>query len=153
MDEKLHHATINLEHFYPAAVEQVFTEFADPVARARWSAPSGDDVLIYDEADFCEGGHDVFRCGPKDDPKFRGETSYLVIVPNQLVVSSEVLSMAGQRLATALTTLELEAVDAGANLKMTVQMVSFVGPGMVAGYENGNRSALENLARHLSGIN
>jgi uncharacterized protein YndB with AHSA1/START domain len=150
MSEKLHHATINFEHFYPAPVERVFTEFADPVARARWSAPSGNDVLIYDEADFREGGHDIFRCGPRDDPKFRGETSYLLIVPNQLVVSSEVLSMDGKRLAIALTTLELEPADAGATLKMTVQMVSFAGPGMVAGYENGNGSALENLARHLS---
>jgi uncharacterized protein YndB with AHSA1/START domain len=150
MNEKLHHATINLEHFYPTSVERVFTEFADPVARARWSAPSGDDILIYDEADFHEGGHDIFRCGPKDDPMFRGETSYLLIVPNQLVVSSEVLSTAGQHLAIALTTLELEPSDAGTNLKMTVQMISFVGPGMVAGYENGNKSALENLAHHLS---
>jgi len=150
MNEKLHHATIHLEHFYPAPVERVFAEFADPVARARWSAPSGDDVLLYDEADFREGGHDVFRCGPRDDPKFRGETSYLLIIPNQLVVSSEVLSTASQRLAIALTTLEFESIDTGTYLKMTVQLISFVGPGMVAGYENGNRSALENLVRHLS---
>jgi uncharacterized protein YndB with AHSA1/START domain len=149
MSEKLDHATIPLAHFYPAPVERVFAEFADPVARARWSAPSGDDVLLYDETDFREGGHDVFRCGPKDDPKFRGETSYLLIIPNQLVVSTEVLSTPGQRLAVALTTLEFEAVDAGTHLKMTVQLISFAGPGMIAGYENGNRSALENLAQHL----
>jgi hypothetical protein len=31
-------------------------------------------------------------------------------------------------------------------------MVSLVGPGMIAGYEAGNKSALENLARHLSRI-
>ena len=44
---------------------------------------------FYDEADFRIGGKDVFRCGPQGDPKFRGETRYLLIVPNVRVVSSE----------------------------------------------------------------
>jgi hypothetical protein len=34
-------------------------------------------------------------------------------------------------------------------LKITIQIVSFVGPGMIKGYEDGNRGALEHLARHL----
>jgi uncharacterized protein YndB with AHSA1/START domain len=65
--EKLQHATIVLERTYRAPLEQVFSEFADPVARARWSPPSN-DVLIYDQTNFRVGGRDVFRCGPKDDP-------------------------------------------------------------------------------------
>ena len=97
MNQKPQHATITLEHSYAAPLERVFSEFADPVARARWSAPSK-DVLIYDEADFRIGGKDVFRCGPGGDPRFRGETRYFNIVPNALVVSSEALDMEGQRL-------------------------------------------------------
>ena len=88
MNGKPQHATITLERSYSAPVELVFSEFADPVARARWSAPS-EDVLIYDEADFRIGGKDVFRCGPKDDPKVRGETRYLLIVPNARVVQAK----------------------------------------------------------------
>jgi hypothetical protein len=38
----------------------------------------------------------------------------------------------------------------GTTLKVSVQMVSFVGPGMVEGYESGNKGALEGLTRHLS---
>ena len=91
------HATIKLEHSYSAPLERVFSEFADPVARARWSAPSN-DVLIYDEADFRVGGKDVFSCGPKGDLKFRGETRYLHIVANARVVSSETVDVDGQRL-------------------------------------------------------
>lgn len=144
------HATITLEHAYAAPVERVFAEFADPMARARWSPPSS-DVLIYDETDFREGGRDVFRCGPKGDPKFHGKTAYLLIVPNERVVSSETLDAEGRHLAVALTTLDFEADGQGTNLKVTLQMISFVGAGMVEGYESGNRSALENLARHLSG--
>jgi hypothetical protein len=37
----------------------------------------------------------------------------------------------------------------GTNLKLTVQLVSLAG-GMIAGYESGNKSALESLFRHLT---
>ena len=149
MNNRPQHATIKLEHSYSAPLERVFSEFADPVARARWSAPSN-DALIYDEADFRVGGKDVFRCGPKGDAKFRGETRYLHIVPNARVVSSETVDMDGQRLAVALTTLNFEPTEDGTNLTVTVQMVSFAGPDMIDGYESGNESALKNLSQYLS---
>jgi uncharacterized protein YndB with AHSA1/START domain len=149
-NERPQHATISLERTYRAPLERVFSEFADPVARARWSAPSN-DVLIYDQTEFRAGGRDLFRCGPKNDPKFRGETFYHLIVPNRRVVSSETLDVDGQRLAVSLNTLDFEPTGEGTNLKVTVQMVSFVGAGMIEGYESGNKSALENLGRHLSG--
>ena len=148
MNGKSQHATITLERSYPAPLEQVFSEFADPVARARWSPPS-EDVLIYDEADFRIGGRDVFRCGPKGDLKFRGETRYLLIVPNARVVSSETVDMDGQRLAVSLTTLDFESTEHATSVKVTVQVISFVGTGMIQGYESGNKSALENLSEHL----
>jgi uncharacterized protein YndB with AHSA1/START domain len=150
MNEKPQHATLTFEHSYPVPIERVFAEFADPVARAAWSAPSNDE-LIYDEANFCEGGRDRFRCGPKDAPRFHGETVYHLIVPHKRVVSTESLGAEGQHLAVALTSLEFEATTDGTHLKMTVQMVSFVGPDMIKGYESGNKSALESFSRHLSG--
>jgi uncharacterized protein YndB with AHSA1/START domain len=148
MNQKAQHATITVERFYRVPVERVFSEFADPVARARWSPPSN-DVLMYDETDFRVGGRDVFRCGPKNDPKFRGETSYHLIVPNKRVVSSETLDADGQRLAVSLSTLDFEATGEGTNLKLTVQIVSLVGMSMIEGFESGNKSAFESLARHL----
>jgi len=151
MTGKSTHVTFTLARSYAAPLELVFSEFADPVARARWSAPS-EDVLIYDESDFRVGGRDVFRCGPKSDPKFRGETRYLLIVPNTRVVYSETVDTDGQRLAASLTTFEFEPVESATNVTVTVQMVSFVGPGMIEGYESGNRSALENLSHHLAAL-
>jgi uncharacterized protein YndB with AHSA1/START domain len=150
MNQKPQHATITLERSYRAPLERVFSEFADPVARSRWSPPSN-DVLIYDETDFRVGGRDVFRCGPQNDPKFRGETSYHVIVPNKRVVSNETLDADGQRLAVSLNTLDFEATGEGTNLKLTIQIVSLCGAGMIEGYESGNKSALENLSSHLCG--
>lgn len=151
MNNKPQHATIMLEHSYSAPVERVFSQFADPAARAGWSAPS-EEILVYDESDFRVGGKDVFRCGPKGNPKFRGETRYLHIVPNKRVVSSETLDTDDQLLAVALTTLEFEPTKDGTNLTVTVQIVSFVGPDMIRGYESGNKSALKNLSQHLGEI-
>ncbi len=94
----------------------------------------------------------MFRCGPKGNPKFRGETRYLHIVPNKRVVSSETLNTDDQLLAVALTTLEFEPTKDGTNLTVTVQIVSFVGPDMIRGYESGNKSALKNLSQHLGEI-
>ena len=149
MNNKLQHATITVQHSFSVPVERVFSKFADPLARARWSAPSNDE-LIYDEADFRIGGKDVFRCGPKGNPKFRGETRYLDIVPNARVVSSETVDVKGERLAVALTTLDFEPTDDGSDLRVTIQMVSFAGPDVIHGYESGNKSALKNLSQYLA---
>lgn len=149
MKEKTHHATITFERAYSVSAERLFSEFADPQARAKWSVPSN-DALVYDEADFREGGRDVFRCGPTSDLKFRGVTTYQVIVPNRCVISTESLSEGPAHLAVALNTLDFEPTAEGASFRLTVQIVSFVGPGMVTGYESGHRSAMEGLARHLA---
>src|SRR5258708_34561138 len=151
MSDKLQHATIKLQHSYSAPLELVFSEFADPSARARWSAPSNDE-LLYDEADFQIGGKDVFRCGPKGDLKFRGETHYLEIALNTRVVSSETVALDGRRLAVALTTLDFEPTKDGTLLTVRIQVVSFVGPDMIHSYESGNQSAMNNLALHLRNI-
>jgi uncharacterized protein YndB with AHSA1/START domain len=151
VNDTLQHATITLQHSYSAPLQRVFSEFADPAARVRWSAPSKDE-LLYDEADFQIGGKDVFRCGPKGNLKFRGETRYLDIVPNARVVSSETVEVDGHRLAVALTTLDFEPIEDGTNLTVTIQMVSFVGTDMIRSYESGNQSALKKLSQHLSNL-
>src|SRR5712672_1064341 len=46
MKDQLQHATITLQQSYAAPLERVFSEFADPVARARWSPPSGDAFMM-----------------------------------------------------------------------------------------------------------
>jgi uncharacterized protein YndB with AHSA1/START domain len=141
----------SLQHSYSTPPERIFSEFANPVGRASWSAPSKDE-LIYDETDFQIGGKDVFRCGPQGDLKFRGDTRYLDIVTNAHVVSSETVDVDGQRFAVALTTLDFEPTEPGTTLTVTVQPVSFVGPDMIHSYESCNKSALKNLSGHLSNI-
>ena len=152
MSEKpKHHATIVLERRYDATPGRVFAEFANPVVRAQWSAPAGDE-LVYEEAAFKVGGRDVFRCGPTGDLKFRGETVYHVIAPDKCVISSEIVEVGGQHLAVSLNTLELHEDAGSTHLKLTVQIVSSAGEGVVQGFESGNRSALEGLATHLASM-
>jgi uncharacterized protein YndB with AHSA1/START domain len=55
------HVTLVFEREISAPIEEVFAAFADPVTRTEWGAPSDTAVVIYDEADFREGGQDRFR--------------------------------------------------------------------------------------------
>jgi uncharacterized protein YndB with AHSA1/START domain len=143
------HATLIFERDIPAPVAQVFAAFADPVARSAWGAPSDTAVVIYDEADFREGGQDRFRCGSKADPNIHGTTRYLDIVTHRRVVSSETIEMDGRRLCASLTTLEFAADGETTRLKNTTQLASFIGDDMVRGHETGTNASLDNLVRHF----
>jgi uncharacterized protein YndB with AHSA1/START domain len=144
------HATLVFEREVPASIDKVFAAFADPDARAAWGAPSDTAVVIYDEADFREGGQDRFRCGSKQDPNIHGTTRYLEIVANRRVVSCETIVMGGKRLCASLTTLELAPDDGKTRLKSTTQLASFIGDDMVKGHETGHTASLDNLVRYFS---
>jgi uncharacterized protein YndB with AHSA1/START domain len=144
------HATLVFEREIPAPIQKVFAAFADPLARTEWGAPSDTAVVIYDEADFREGGQDRFRCGSKADPKIHGMTRYLEIIANRRVVSSETIVMDGKRLCASLTTLELTADGEKTKLKSTTQLASFIGQDMVRGHETGTNASLDNLVQYFS---
>ena len=144
------HATLVFEREIPAPVEEVFAAFADPVARTAWGAPSDTAVVIYDEADFREGGQDRFRCGTKADPNIHGTTRYLEIVAPFRVVASETIVTDGKRLCASLTTLELTPDGGKTRLKNTTQLASFIGADMVKGHETGTNASLDNLVRFFS---
>jgi hypothetical protein len=77
---------------------------------------------------------------------------YHLIVPSRCVISSETVEADGQHLAVSLNTLELKETAGGTKLKLTIQIVSSVGEGIIKGFESGNRSALEGLATHLADL-
>lgn len=143
------HATLVFERHVPAAIARVFAALADPVARSQWGAPGETAVVIYDEADFREGGQDRFRCGPKSNPNIQGTTRYLDILAPHRVVSSETIGMDGKRLCASLTTLELAAHGDSTRLTQTTQLASFIGEDMVRGHETGTHASLDNLVRYF----
>jgi uncharacterized protein YndB with AHSA1/START domain len=151
MDEtSILHATLVFERTIPAPAAQVFAAYADITERKKWGAPSENTALIYDKADFREGGDDAFRCGSQANPNIHGATHYLDIVANRRIVSSETIAMDGRRLCTSLTTLEFHPEGAHTKLKSTTQLVSFIGQEMVRGHENGTNASLNNLVHHFS---
>lgn len=144
------HKTLVFERDINASAAEVFAAFADPRARAQWGTPSDTAIVLYDETDFREGGRDRFRCGAKSNPNIHGETSYLDIVPQRRIVSSETISVDGKRLCVSLTTLELKPNGPRTTLLSTTQLASFVGQDMVDGHITGTNASLDNLDQHFS---
>jgi uncharacterized protein YndB with AHSA1/START domain len=144
------HATLIFERMIPATSNQVFTAYADVDARKKWGAPSDNTALIYEHADFREGGEDAFRCGSKSNPNIRGATRYLDVVVNRRIVSTETISVDGRRLCASLSTLELNPDGDRTKLKSTIQLVSFAGQDMVRGHEDGTNASLDNLVNFFS---
>src|SRR5215470_374145 len=143
------HGTVVVERTLNVPVSRVYGAFADAKERASWGAPSDTAVFIYDETNFNVGGRDLARCGAKEDPRFLVETRYIDIVAERRVVWTETIHDAGKLLATNITTLELMPDGERTRLKVTVQVTSFVGAGMIENTEAGHKGSLANMARHL----
>ena len=150
MSEAVHHATIVLERTYDARPSRVFAAFVDPAARMRWGVPSQSVRLIYDQTDFRIGGKDVARCGPAGNLMYRVETFYQDIVPDQRIISAEVVTKDETRLAVSLITVELQPSAAGTRLVLTDQIAALSGADMVADSKAGYSAALDNLATDLA---
>jgi uncharacterized protein YndB with AHSA1/START domain len=147
------HGTVVVERTLDVPVSRVYSAFADAGERASWGAPSDTAVFIYDEANFAVGGRDLARCGAKEDPRFRVEARYVDIVVERRVVWTETIHEIDKLLATNITTLELVPDGRRTRLKVTVQVTSFVGPGMIKNTKTGHEGSLANMARHLDSMN
>ena len=149
LKETLNHGTVVVERTIHVPVARAYSAFADAKERSIWAAPSDTSVFIYDETDFRIGGRDVARCGARDDPRFRVESCYIDIVPEQRVVTVETIRELGKLLALNLTTVEFLAEDQATRLKVTVQVLSFMGQSMITNTKDGHSGSLANLAVYL----
>jgi uncharacterized protein YndB with AHSA1/START domain len=145
------HETLTFERTYRVPPQRVFAAYADVAARARWGTPSDTAAIVYSAADFSVGGQDAYRCGAKDDLRFRGITRYEDIVENQRIVYVESVSTQGKLLAVSLITWELLPHEQGTRLIVTDQLTALDGSDMSAGTRFGMNAALDNLARELAG--
>jgi uncharacterized protein YndB with AHSA1/START domain len=130
-------------------VARVFAALANPVERASLGTPSENATLVYDETDFRVGGHDIFRCGSKADPEYRGVTTYYDIVPGQRIISSEIIKMGDVKLLISLSTTVLAPEKAGTKVTVTIQLISLGGDDMLEGAETGYNASLDNLAKAM----
>jgi uncharacterized protein YndB with AHSA1/START domain len=143
------HGTVTVERTINLPAARVFAAYADAKERARLAAPSDTAVFIYEETDFRVGGRDVARCGAKDDPRFRVESRYVDIAPGQRIVTADTVHENTQLLSANITTVEFSDGSEGTHVKITVQVTSFVGDGMIENTRAGNTGSLANMARYL----
>ena len=145
------HDTIRLERQLRHPPSAVFTAYADVDQRVAWTAPSDDEVVIFESDDFRVGGLDQFLCGPRTAPDFVGTTRYDHIIDNELIVFTERLVHGDQLLAMSLVTWDLTPSEAGTTLVVTDQVTSLAGQGPIDGSREGYAAILERLATHLGG--
>lgn len=144
------HATIVMERTYAASPARVFAAWADVEARKRWSAPADNIRIDYEAADFHEGGKDVSRCIEPGNADYVATVSYLDIRKDQRIVFAEDVVHGSTRVSAALISVELTPKGADTHLALTMQIASFDGAGMEAGYQFGWSAALDNLAKEFA---
>ncbi len=143
------HETLVFERQFSVAVPQVYSALADVEKRLAWSAPTDTSVFFYEAEDFRVGGHDLFRCGNKANPNVTGRVTYIAIVPEESIITTEVISIDDTPMMVSINTLTLTQHDAGTKLSLTIQVTSFHGMDMISGTRAGNEASLNNLGRYL----
>ena len=138
------HGTIRLERRYKAAPARVFAAWADPKARAQWDVP-GRWVIAEQRFDFREGGRELKRFGPRDDPRFVADTLYLDIVSDRRIVFSYSMTSRGEPISISLTTVEIMPDGQGTKLLLTEQVAFLDGVDGTASRQEGWGALLDRL--------
>ena len=130
----------------------MFAAYAEIDQRVIWSAPSDDEIVIFESHDFAVGGVDHFICGRKESPSFAGTTRYEHIVDGEVIVFTErLVTTAGDLLAMSLVTWAVTPDDGGGTvLTITDQVTSAAGDGPIVGSRHGYAAMLDQLDAHLS---
>ena len=152
MTTQIVHDTLRFEKAFTQPPSVVFAAYADVDQRAVWSAPTDDEIVIFESHDFTVGGVDRFICGLKESPNFAGTTRYEHIVDDEVIVFSErLVTTVGDLLAMSLVTWAVAADSSGGTvLTITDQVTSAAGDGPIEGSRQGYKAILEQLDAHLS---
>ncbi|MDE2166292.1 MAG: SRPBCC domain-containing protein [Alphaproteobacteria bacterium] len=76
-------------------------------------------------------------------------TKYYDIVPNQRIVSSEVVETQGTKLLITMSTTTFEPEGAGTKVVVTAQLTSLAGDDMLNGAKFGHNASLDNLVEAM----
>jgi uncharacterized protein YndB with AHSA1/START domain len=145
------HETFVIERDFDVPVAQLYRAWADPALKARWFAGSAGALGAGYEIDFQVGGHEVNRGGPPGGPIYTYESQFRDIVPEQRIVYTYEMHVAGVRLSVSVATVEFLSRGAMSRLVVTEQGVFLDGHDTVAQREHGTRALLESLAATLDG--
>lgn len=144
------HDTIIIERNFKASPVRVFAAWADPKAHGRWYVPADDWELAEYENDFRVGGRQMSRFGPKGDPKYFSNGSYLDIVSDARLVSVGTMHDGDTRISATLCTVELFAEGTGTRLILTDQSAFFDGRETPSDRQSGWGKMLDRLEARMS---
>lgn len=150
MQKHVEHRTVVIKKSLQASVEEVYAAFASVKARSVWAVPKTDQIK-YSKSSFRVGGQDAFRCGTPGRLEYKGLVSYLEILKNKRIISTETMFHQGQRISIALLTTEFQSFKGRAEVVITAQICSLDGADMSQGYKQGWTSVLGNLSEYLEG--
>ena len=146
------HDTFVIERTYDAPVAEVFRAWTDPVLKARWFAGSEDALENGYALDFRVGGPEVNRGGPPGGLVYTYDSEYRDIVPEERIVYTYEMHAGDDRISVSVATIEFLDEGTATRLVLTEQGVFLDGNDNSAQREEGTRSFLESLARHLEGV-
>ncbi len=150
MTTNVAHDTLTFERRFHHPPSAVFDAYADINQRVAWSAPSDDEVVIFETHDFAVGGTDRFTCGPKDAPSFTGTTRYHSIIDGETIVFTErITNLDDALLAVSLVTWTVSPDGSDSKLVIIDQVASVAGAGPIDGSRHGYAAMLDQLERHL----
>ncbi len=137
--------TLTLERDINCSPDHLFKVMTDRDTRQKWSTPDNDSVVIIDEYDCRDGGHERTRCGPKEAPEFNTIGQFHIVTP-EFFSFTETLVVAGQTMSISLCSHEISKSKTGSALRVTLQITSLVGRDLFNDYRDGWSAALDNLA-------
>lgn len=137
--------TFTFDRPFPLPPGRMFTLMTAPEYREVWGAPDDGLVLETLSSDFKIGGVEHHRCGPADAPEFEVATRWYNIDAPASVTFTEQIMAGGMTLGASLVTYTLTETTTGCDAAITVAVVSFVGPDMIAEFRAGWEGGLTKL--------
>ncbi len=144
------HATFVIDRVFDASPAQVFTAFADPVAKARWFGGTlGEWNETEREFAFRVGGRERVVGQWASGSVTAFDCHYQDIVPNQRIVYTYDMHMDDHRLSVSLSTVELQPEGVGTRMRYTEQAAFLDGYDDAGSRERGTRALFDKLGDSL----
>lgn len=144
------HGTLVLGGSFEVPAARLYAAISDPLERALIGTLGNDHVMLIDESDFRVGGKDYYRFGLKGAPAFRAEAIFHQIVPQSLIVATEIVRTGEIYVSIELVSLVLAERVGATDLKLTSQTLTLCDDEDLADAASARHQAfIDALTRHL----